>query len=143
MGMDPFNFADALLGILAQRLVRTFCSQCKKAQHPTPQEYEHLKGAYGAFFDERVAIPYDNGLTLYGAAGCPSCKQSGYRGRMGLYEFLEGTDAIKQLIIGRATVDEIRTRAVNDGMTTLLQDGIHKIFLGHTDYKQVSSVCLR
>jgi len=141
MGMDPFSFADALLGILAQRLVRTLCPSCKVAYHPDKQEYDHLKNAYGPLFDKRINIPYADGLQLFKAAGCNKCKDTGYKGRMGLYELLTGTDTIKKLIIDRAMVEKIREAALAEGMSTLLMEGISSIFAGKTDYKQVISVC--
>ena len=141
MGLDPFNFADALLGILAQRLVKTFCSKCKLEYHPDKSEYKHLKDLYGDMFDERVNKPYSKDLVFYKASGCDACGNSGYKGRMGLYEFLAGTDGIKKKIIERALVEDIRKTAVADGMSTLLQDGIACVFNGHTDIHQVMSVC--
>ena len=141
MGLDPFNFADALLGILAQRLVKTFCSKCKLEYHPDKSEYKHLKDLYGDMFDERVNKPYSKDLVFYKASGCDACGNSGYKGRMGLYEFLAGTDGIKKKIIERALVEDIRKTAVADGMSTLLQDGVACLFNGHTDIHQVMSVC--
>ena len=141
MGLDPFNFADALLGILAQRLVKTFCSKCKLEYHPDKSEYKHLKELYGDMFDERVNKPFSKDLVLNKAGGCDACGNSGYKGRMGLYEFLAGTDGIKKKIIERALVEDIRKTAVADGMSTLLQDGVACVFNGHTDIHQVMSVC--
>ncbi len=141
MGMDPFNFADALLGILAQRLVRTLCPSCKVAYHPDKQEYDHLKKVYGPLFDKRINTPYTDGLLLHKASGCKECKDTGYKGRMGLYELLVCTDTIKKLIIDRAMVEKVREAALVEGMSTLLMEGISSIFAGKTDYKQVISVC--
>jgi type II secretory ATPase GspE/PulE/Tfp pilus assembly ATPase PilB-like protein len=141
MGMDPFNFADALLGILAQRLVKTLCRKCKAPYRPSRSEYDHLRQSYGTLFDERLQMGYTNDLKLYRAVGCEACQNTGYRGRMGLYELLTGSEAMKKLMIGRASVEEIRELAVREGMATLLQEGVHQIFLGHLDLKQVVSVC--
>ncbi len=141
MGLDPFNFADALLGILAQRLVKTFCGKCKQEYRPEKSEYKHLKEMYGDMFDERVSKPYSKDLMLYKAGGCEACGNTGYKGRMGLYEFLAGTDGIQKKIIERALVEDIRKTAIEDGMSTLLQDGIACVFNGHTDIHQVMSVC--
>ena len=137
MGMDPFNFADALLGILAQRLVRTLCPKCKKGYKPTTAEYQHLKGLYGARFDEMVGVPYSDTLQLYRAGGCEACNNMGYKGRLGIYELLLNSEIIKELIINRARVEEIREVAIKEGMTTVLQEGIHNIFMGNTDLKHV------
>ncbi|MFC1523302.1 GspE/PulE family protein [Thermodesulfobacteriota bacterium] len=141
MGMDPFNFADALLGILAQRLTRTLCS-CKEEYAPERQEYDHLRELYGELFDERVKIPYTDDLRLFRpSSGCEKCKDTGYKGRIGLYELLVSSDNIKKQIINRATVEELRDAAIAEGMVTLLQDGIQDIFSGKTDLNQVMSVC--
>ncbi|MCF8063324.1 MAG: GspE/PulE family protein [Deltaproteobacteria bacterium] len=142
MGMDPFNFADALLGVLAQRLVRTLCKDCREPYHPEQDEYDHLARAYAGRFDA-LGIPYSDDLTLYRAKGCEKCGNSGYKGRTGIMELLYGTDEIKGLIQGRAKMEDIRGQAVKDGMTTLMQDGIRKVFLGITDFAQVRKVCIK
>lgn len=141
MGMDPFNFADALLGILAQRLLRTLCAKCKQPYHPPRKEYEHLKEIYGPHFDERMSIPYGDDLRLFKATGCKDCKDTGYKGRIGVFELLLASEKIKRLIIQRASVEDIRNQAVDEGMSTLLQEGLRNIFLGLTDFNQVMSVC--
>jgi type II secretory ATPase GspE/PulE/Tfp pilus assembly ATPase PilB-like protein len=142
MGMDPFNFADALLGVLAQRLVRTLCSDCKEKYNPTKEEFDTLKRTYEGNFD-RLGITHDSKLFLYRPKGCTRCGNTGYRGRTGIHEILAGTDALKSLIQSRARMEEIREQAVEDGMTTLMQDGIRKVFLGVTDLIQVRKVCIK
>ncbi len=142
MGMDPFNFADALLGILAQRLVRTLCAHCKEPYHPSKEEYDTLVHAYDGDFDS-LSIPYSNKLTLYRAKGCNECANTGYKGRTSIMELLAATRTIKSLIQSRAQMEEIRDQAIKDGMTTLMQDGIRKVFLGLTDLQQVRKVCIR
>jgi len=143
MGMDPFNFADAILGILAQRLVRTLCKSCKKAYNPSQEEYDDLVREYGPEDFEKVNIPYSKDLMLYKAAGCPECNNTGYRGRMGLHELLMGTDEMKKLIQLKAKMEDIRDQAIKDGMTTLKQDGVEKVFAGSTDLLQVRKVCIK
>ena len=143
MGMDPFNFADAILGILAQRLVRTLCKSCKKAYNPSQEEYDDLVREYGPEDFEKVNIPYSKDLMLYKAAGCPECNNTGYRGRMGLHELLMGTDEMKKLIQVKAKMEDIRDQAIKDGMTTLKQDGVEKVFAGSTDLLQVRKVCIK
>ena len=142
MGMDPFNFADALLGILAQRLVRTLCASCKEAYHPSRKEYDTLAHAYDGNFDS-LSFPYSDDLKLNRAKGCNECANTGYRGRTSIMELLEATAKIKALIQGRAQMEEIRDQAIKDGMTTLMQDGIRKVLLGLTDLQQVRRVCIR
>jgi type II secretory ATPase GspE/PulE/Tfp pilus assembly ATPase PilB-like protein len=141
MGMDPFNFADAMLGVLAQRLVRTLCKDCKQPYKPTREEYDHLVRAYDGDFD-KMGFPYNDDLKLYKANGCSKCSNSGYKGRTGLHEIIVGTDEMQDKIQVRARMEEIREQAVKDGMTSLMQDGIRKVFLGQTDFVQVRKVCM-
>jgi type II secretory ATPase GspE/PulE/Tfp pilus assembly ATPase PilB-like protein len=142
MGMDPFNFADALLCVLAQRLVRTLCKDCKEEYRPTQEEYDSLVRAYDGNFDA-LGFEYNDDLTLYKPNGCTKCGNTGYRGRTGLHEILAGTDEIKTMIQTRAKMEDLRNQAINDGMTTLMQDGIRKTFLGITDFVQVRKVCIK
>jgi type II secretory ATPase GspE/PulE/Tfp pilus assembly ATPase PilB-like protein len=144
MGMDPFNFADSLLGVLAQRLVRTLCPKCKVAFTPESKELEELVHAYGGEEAFRgLGLPPAKELKLYRGMGCDQCNASGYRGRMGIHELLVNTEAIKEVIQRRGRVEEIRQIAMKEGMTTLLQDGIGKVFQGLTDFKQVRAVCMK
>jgi type II secretory ATPase GspE/PulE/Tfp pilus assembly ATPase PilB-like protein len=142
MGMDPFNFADALLGVLAQRLVRTLCKDCKEAYHPDREEYDTLVRSYDGDFDA-LGFPYNDDLVLYRPKGCSKCGNTGYKGRTGLHEILVGTDAMRGLIQGRARMEELRNQAMEDGMTTLMNDGIRKTLLGQTDLVQVRKVCIK
>ena len=141
IGMDPFNFADSMLGILAQRLVRTLCKDCKEAYHPSGKEFDSLVRAYDGDFDA-LAISHSKDLTFYRPKGCRRCQNTGYKGRTGLHELLVGTAKMKSLIQNRARMEEIRDQAMADGMTTLMQDGIRKVFLGQTDLTQVRKVCM-
>ncbi len=142
MGMDPFNFADALLGVLAQRLVRTLCKKCKEEYHPSREEFETLQRSYNADL-EAIGYPYNDDFTLYRAKGCPDCGNTGYAGRTGIHELLTGTDELKSLIQMKARMVEIRDQAMKDGMTTLMQDGIRKVCMGLTDFMQVRKVCMK
>ncbi len=144
MGMNPLNFADALLLILAQRLVRTLCKNCKEPYHPSKEEYDTLLQEYGRedIFQKNIGIPYTDDLMFNGPKGCEKCGNTGYAGRTGLHELLEGTDEIKRMIMKKSMVEELRNQAISDGMTTLKQDGIWKIFKGDVDLKQVMAVCI-
>ncbi|MFB3926409.1 MAG: GspE/PulE family protein [Syntrophales bacterium] len=143
MGIDPFNFADSLLGVLAQRLVRTLCKNCKEAYHPTREEYEDIVRSYGETLFAELNRSYDDNFLLYRPRGCAECNNTGYRGRMGIHELLVASDDIKRMVTKRDSVELLRERAVSEGMRTLLQDGIHKVIDGFTDFKQVLSVCMR
>jgi len=142
MGMDPFNFADALLGVLAQRLGRTLCKDCKEKYHPTREEFDSLARNYEGDFDA-LGFEYNDDFVLYRPKGCSKCANTGYRGRTGLFEVLVGTDEMKSLIQNRAKMEDLRKQAVKDGMTSLMQDGIRKICLGVTDMIQVRRVCIK
>jgi len=143
MGIDPLNFADSLLGILAQRLVRTLCKKCKEAYRPDQVEYEDIVESYGRDEFLKLNIPYDDKFTLYRPKGCDACDKTGYKGRMGIHELVIATDSIKRLIQKRETVEVLRKTAMAEGMTTLLQDGIYKSLQGVTDFKQVRRVCIK
>lgn len=142
MGMDPFNFSDALLGILAQRLVRTLCDECKEAYNPTQKEYDNLVHHYGVMFFEHINIPYSSNLQLYRAKGCEACHDTGYKGRQGLYELLVASKNVKELIINGAPAEDLKVAGIDEGMTVLLQEGICSIFEGKTDLKQVMATCM-
>ncbi|MFN9490047.1 MAG: GspE/PulE family protein [Betaproteobacteria bacterium] len=163
MGMDPFNFADALLGILAQRLAKRLCGKCKKPHEATPDEIHALiaefalelknttswkndpKGQEEKLLEEWIAnYGNKNGkLVIHEAVGCEVCGGSGYKGRVGLHELLVGTDALKKNIAEHARVAEMLATCLNDGMRTLKQDGIEKVLMGITDMKQVRAVCIK
>jgi type II secretory ATPase GspE/PulE/Tfp pilus assembly ATPase PilB-like protein len=140
MEMDPFSFADALLAVLAQRLARTLCSQCKAEYHPSRDEYDALAHAYGEDAFARLGVDYDDRFRLSRGEGCEACRHTGYRGRIALHELLVATEEIKSLILTRATVARLLQQASSQGMTTLVQDGILKCLQGLTDYKQVLAV---
>jgi type II secretory ATPase GspE/PulE/Tfp pilus assembly ATPase PilB-like protein len=143
MDIDPFNFADALLGILAQRLVRTLCKDCKEEYVPAQEEFAELMQEYGLEHWEKLGIHYSPSFKLHRPKGCAKCLKSGYRGRMGIHELLVATDEMKRKIQRREPVEELRKQAVRDGMTTLLQDGILKVVKGLTDFQQVRAVCIK
>jgi type II secretory ATPase GspE/PulE/Tfp pilus assembly ATPase PilB-like protein len=144
MDIDPFNFADALLGILAQRLVRTLCKDCKEAYHPDQTEFAEIMQEYGIeSWEKQVGVKYSPDITLYRPKGCPKCTNTGYKGRMGIHELLVATDDMKRKIQKREPIENLRKQAMFDGMTTLLQDGIQKVLQGVTDFKQVRAVCIK
>jgi type II secretory ATPase GspE/PulE/Tfp pilus assembly ATPase PilB-like protein/transcriptional regulator with GAF, ATPase, and Fis domain len=141
MGMNPLNFADALILIVAQRLVKTLCEECKEPYKPDKHEFEILAREYGEGFDE-LNIKYSDELTLKRSLGCEACSDTGYSGRTALHECLEGTDEMKKVIMSNSSVECLRIQAVKDGMRTLKQDGICKVFKGDCDLKQVLTVCI-
>ena len=163
MGMDPFNFADALLGILAQRLAKRLCSDCKKPHAASADEVKDLITEYSeelkhstvwkadpaaarkALQDEWIAL-YGNDkkqFTLFTPVGCEKCTGTGYRGRVGLHELLIGSDAVKRSIQEHARVAELLAVALDEGMRTLKQDGMEKVLQGITDMHQIRAVCIK
>jgi type II secretory ATPase GspE/PulE/Tfp pilus assembly ATPase PilB-like protein len=163
MGMDPFNFADALLGILAQRLAKRLCADCKKPHIATPDELKLMLDEYSTelantatwrkdpaaamkvlYAEWRKLFADEKGqFTLYAPVGCEKCSGTGYRGRVGLHELLIGTDPVKKAIQEHARVAELLAIALDEGMHTLKQDGMEKVLQGVTDMHQVRAVCIK
>ena len=139
LGLDPFNFSDALLGVLAQRLVRTLCSNCKEPYKPTEEEYERLVGIYKPEYFPELGVSQSDAMVPK-PVGCPECGNTGYLGRTGIHELLVASENIKRLVAKKATVEEIRNTAIEEGMRTLVQDGAAKILKGDTDLKQLHRV---
>lgn len=161
MGMDPFNFSDALLGILAQRLAKRLC-KCKEAYVPDAEEVhlfmteyctelmntQAFKADFQSAYDTTLArlikeYGKDGHLTFYRANGCEICSGSGYKGRVGLHELMIGSEPIKKLIQEHARVAQLFAQALEDGMLTLKMDGMEKALQGITDIKQVRAVCIK
>ncbi len=141
MGVDPAGLATALHGVLALRLVRTLCEYCKEPYNPEKAEYDLLLENYGVSFFDHINVMYDQDLVFHRSNGCPKCNNSGYHGKIGVYELLVLNSAIRKLIMKRALREEIIEEAMLNDMTLLLQEGIQLIFEGKTDYKEMISVC--
>ncbi|QSV45839.1 GspE/PulE family protein [Geobacter benzoatilyticus] len=142
IGLDPFSFSDSLICIVAQRLARRLCEECREIYRPDRQELAEIIEEYGEKQFAATGL-VGNELVLARAVGCPSCGQTGYRGRLGIHEVLECTDGMKSLIKKRSETELIRRLAMDEGMTTLRQDGILKVFQGLTDIQEVRKVCLK
>jgi len=143
MGLDPFNFADALLGVLGQRLVKRICTDCRQEYHPERSEYDELAQAFGEEAFATLNQRFDGSFVLYRGKGCASCNKTGYRGRLGIHELLIATDEVKRLIQSKARVAEMLELARAEGMTTLVQDGVLKTLGGLTDFRQVKAVAIK
>jgi type II secretory ATPase GspE/PulE/Tfp pilus assembly ATPase PilB-like protein len=143
LGCDPFNFSDAMLGVLAMRLCKRICQDCKEAYQPAETEYSELMAGYGRPDWASLEGEHGTSFLLYRGRGCSSCSYTGFRGRLPLHELMIGSDSIKALIQGRARTDELLQTARQEGMTTLLQDGIRKVLQGLTTYKQVRAVAVK
>ena len=142
MGLNPLNFSDAFLGVLAQRLVRTLCSTCRQSYHPSEEEFNDIAAAYGAETFSLTGITYTPELVLNRPIGCDICAGSGYKGRMGIHELMEGSREIKRMIKKQASAEDLYHQASREGMTTLKQDAIVKLFQGLTDMKEINRVCI-
>jgi type II secretory ATPase GspE/PulE/Tfp pilus assembly ATPase PilB-like protein len=143
MGCDSFSFADAMLGVLAQRLTRRICKDCKEQYVGTPEEYEEIRQGYGPTHWDKLGIPQDNTFRLARGKGCETCNRTGFKGRVALHELLLGSDKIKRMIQTKARTDEMVHAAIEEGMTTLMQDGVQKALLGHTTFKEVKAVAIK
>lgn len=148
LGMDPFNFADALIGILSQRLARRLCPKCKRSHPCSESEISELLDEYCAETDlDRVSVlalwrkefAVDGVLVLYEAVGCDACRD-GYKGRVGVYELLSATPEVKQLMRSRATVPQIVVAARAAGMRLLRQDAIERTLRGILDRASARTV---
>ncbi len=138
LGLDPVNFSDACVGILAQRLIRTLCPNCKEKYEANEQELAFLKRQYGSEqFDE---LNVETPLMLSKAVGCDQCSDTGYKGRTGVHELLGMTDALRSLIYKEASVNEMKEQATADGMRSLIQDGVLKVIKGDTDINQLQVI---
>jgi type IV pilus assembly protein PilB len=127
MGVESFLIASTLEAVLAQRLVRRICVHCKSAYVPPPDMLQQLNLSRESAGDRQ----------FFFGRGCPSCGQSGYRGRMGIYEWLRGSDPVRDLITAKSPTLVIRQKAIEQGMRTLRDDGLRAIFDGHTSIEEV------
>ena len=143
MGCDPFSFADAMLGVLAQRLTRRICKDCKEQYVGTAIEYEEIRQGYGPEHWDKLGIPQDNTFRLARGKGCETCNRSGYKGRVAIHELLLGSDKIKRMIQTKARTEEMLRTALEEGMTSLMQDGVQKVLLGQTTFKEVKAVAIK
>lgn len=150
LGLDPFHFSDALVGVLAQRLVRRLCPQCCGATVASAEALDMLAIEYcsetdiaassiRAHWDAKYADG-DGKIMLRHPVGCEQCDHSGYKGRLGVHELLVATAELKRKIHARANGAELLQAAINGGMRTLRHDGIDKIMQGLTDWQQVRRI---
>ena len=136
MGVEPFLTASSLVGVLAQRLIRVLCPRCKEPMDITYRELRHSM--------EDFPIPegktLDDTVRIYSPKGCIACSNTGYKGRQGVFEFLQVTNEMKELILKRSGVADIKALAEKQGMHTLRQEGIDKILEGTTSVEEVLRV---
>jgi general secretion pathway protein E len=133
MGVEPFLVASSLTAILAQRLVRRVCPDCRVPYDPTEEELREISMT-------RQKLHSFGVKQIYKAAGCPLCSGNVYHGRTGIYEFLLVDDDIRQLVLKNVDSGTIKKAAVQKGMSTLIEDGAHKVAMGETTIAEVLSV---
>ncbi|MEN9843027.1 MAG: hypothetical protein RLZZ612_856, partial [Pseudomonadota bacterium] len=153
MGMDPFNFADSLLAVLAQRLGRRLCMQCRTVSNATPEQSEELlhdalhpyppesrpdPAVLLAQWQARFGI--DGHLMRYHSAGCEACDGRGYKGRVGFHELLTVSRDVRRMIQQGARAEDLQQQAMKEGMLTLRQDGIEKVLQGLTSLEEVHAI---
>jgi general secretion pathway protein E len=131
MGVEPYLVGSSLIGVLAQRLVRVLCKECREAYLPTPEELREI-----GIGPEKTREP----RMIYRAVGCDSCNRTGYHGRSGIYEFMLVDDSIRDLAVKKTDSGSIKRAAVQKGMRTLMEDGGRKVLRGITTVAEVLSV---
>ena len=119
------------------------CQECKEAYEPTEEEYAELMSGYGEREWSELLAVHDGSFSLFRGRGCASCSHTGFKGRVPLHELMAGSEAIRDLIQGRARTAELLQAARREGMTTLIQDGIRKVLQGLTTFKQVRAVVVK
>ena len=143
MGLDPYTFGDSLLMVLAQRLIRTLCKDCKEKYSPGEEEWDRLRREFAddALWEKQA---FDRTkVELCRPKGCDRCNKTGYRGRAGIHEMLVVDDEIRQMIYQKMLSSKIRAKGIANGMVMLKQDGIRKIIKGVSDLTEVRSVCIK
>ena len=128
MGIEPFLIASSVLGVLAQRLVRLVCSKCKTSYAPNRTEVKEL------------GLEWKEGLLFYKGKGCGNCKNTGYRGRIGIFQLMGMAETVREGILKNTSADQIRKEAQLAGMKTLRQDGLSKVLEGMTTVEEVLRV---
>jgi len=137
MGIEPFLVTSTINIVIAQRLVRNICENCKESyEFPLKSE---LSGTLPQDLKEKL-FKGKTKVLLYRGKGCKLCNNTGYSGRIGIFEVLEMEEDIKKLIMARANADQIRTQAIKEGMSTMFDDGIKKVLKGVTTIEEVMRV---
>jgi type II secretory ATPase GspE/PulE/Tfp pilus assembly ATPase PilB-like protein len=129
MGLEPFLVSSSITGVIAQRLVRVICPDCKKEYKPPDSVLEDVG-----------MVSYKESVKFYRGKGCNKCMQTGYRGRIGIFELMVPSDDIRALAVSKASTTEIRKAALKAGMRTMQADGLEKVRSGRTTLEEVMRV---
>ena len=145
MGVEPFMISGSLLGVLAQRLMRRVCSECRIPYTPTREELARYgmsasSDVDATFYKANTVPPGDRQELQERGELCPKCGGVGYKGRVGVYEFLQTTEELALLINENAPTERIKEKAVEQGMTTLLAYSLNLVKQGHTTFEEVDRV---
>ena len=130
MGVEPYNFVSSLNCVLAQRLVRLLCPTCKRAYTPTSDELAE-SGLHQKDVGDKI---------FFKSVGCDACNHTGYRGRTAIHELLDMSDTIREMIIERRPGSEIRRQAEREGLSSLRESAVKKVFLGMTTLYEINRV---
>ncbi len=143
MDMEPFLVASTVNVAIAQRLVRKICYSCRISYKPkkNSEEYDKMVGLLKKHLKSNHKANLKD-VTLYKGKGCPICNQTGYIGRIGIFEVLEMSDTIREMIVERKTSDVIKKQAVKEGMVTMFEDGVQKVLNGVTTLEEVLKVTI-
>ena len=133
MGVETFLTASSLAGVIAQRLMRVLCPSCKK-------KYVMSRNEILSNIPDFPVEPGEDSVTLYKPAGCLTCNHTGYIGRIGIYEFLRVSEKMQRLILNKASTNEIRKLAIQEGMCTLRMDGLNKVRQGLSSIEELLRV---
>jgi type IV pilus assembly protein PilB len=128
MGIEPYIIGDALVGVIAQRLVRRLCNACKQARLADPEEQAVL------------GVPEDDDTVIYEPVGCPLCNETGYSGRIGVYEMMPVSRGLQAVISKGATADVIEKQALEEGMTTLKMGAAKHVLNGITSISEMKKI---
>ena len=128
MGIESYLIADSVIGVIAQRLVRRLCPECKKARPATEDEKQFL------------GVEADKEITIYEPCGCPKCDNSGYKGRIGVYEIMKMTPSLKKIISKREGADVLKEQAMKEGMRTLRMSGAEYVLDGTTSFAELVKI---
>jgi len=128
MGIEPFLISSSVIGVLAQRLVRTICKNCKEEYTPTEETLRD------------IGLVNESRIKFYRGKGCPKCMNTGYKGRIGIFELMLMDEGIRKLTIAKASHDEVKNHAISSGMISLKQDGIKKVKQGLTTVEEMLRV---
>ncbi len=135
MGVAPFLLSSSIIGVVGQRLVRMLCSSCKRPISPDEYTaYKHIE----IINELTKRIP--RGFTLYKGEGCKNCDQTGYKGRIGIFEVMTLTEEVRKLVVEKSSSEKIQQVAIQEGMTGMLDDGLQKIISGLTTIDEISRV---